>query len=78
MEMQELKDELLSELKISKDDLKKYTLNINGITNHYCDFCGKDCIGIFYKIKQNDKKDNFKDMCSQCFKNDPQYNYKND
>ena len=46
--MQELKDELLSELKISKDDLKKYTLNINGITNHYCDFCGKDCIGNFY------------------------------
>ena len=73
MEIQELKDELLSELKISKDDLKDYVLNVDGITYHYCDFCGEDCVGEFYKIKNIEITNytHFKDMCRQCFKNNP-------
>lgn len=44
-------DELLSVLKLSRDDLLDKYLNTEGITNHYCDFCKNDCIGNYHEIK---------------------------
>lgn len=42
-------------------------MNTEGITNHHCDFCGKDCVGEFYKIGKRVHRYCYKDMCFECY-----------